>query len=67
MFYHHIDHLISTRVVTDSDKNIVAAVTYHPFGEPRVEEGSEKYLFTGKEIYCLLYIRSKFKQNQNGR
>jgi len=48
-FYYHSDLLGSTRLVTDSNKNIVSAVTYHPFGEPSLKEGSEHYLFTGKE------------------
>jgi RHS repeat-associated protein len=48
-FYYHTDHLGSTRLVTDSDKNIVSAVTYHPFGNPSIKEGSETYLFNGKE------------------
>jgi RHS repeat-associated protein len=48
-FYYHTDHLGSTRLITDSDRNIIAAVIYHPFGEPSIEEGSEHYLFTGKE------------------
>ena len=35
--------------MTDSNKNIVTAVTYHSFGESYSVEGSEDYLFTGKE------------------
>ncbi|MBU7017443.1 MAG: hypothetical protein HXS44_08035 [Theionarchaea archaeon] len=49
MFYYHTDHLGSTRLVTDESKNIVSATTYHPYGEPDAEEGTEEYLFTGKE------------------
>ena len=49
MFYYHTDHLGSTRLVTDSNRNIVSAISYHPYGEPDVEEGTEEYLFTGKE------------------
>jgi RHS repeat-associated protein len=47
-FYYHTDHLGSTRLVTDSGKTIVSAAVYHPFGEADIE-GSESYLFTGKE------------------
>ena len=32
MFYYHTDHL-GTRLVTDENKNIVSATTYHPNGE----------------------------------
>jgi len=48
-YFYHKDHLGSTRLVTDSTKDIIAASTYHPFGETEVEEGSEHYLFNGKE------------------
>ncbi|MBU7019124.1 MAG: RHS repeat protein, partial [Theionarchaea archaeon] len=48
-FYYHADHLGSTRLVTGDSKNIVGAVTYRPFGELETEEGSEDYLFNGKE------------------
>ena len=48
-FYYHNDHLGSTRLATDNNKNIVTAVTYHPFGESYSVEGEEDYLFTGKE------------------
>ncbi|MGC1123355.1 MAG: RHS repeat-associated core domain-containing protein [Candidatus Methanofastidiosia archaeon] len=48
-FYYHNDRTGSTRLVTDENKNIVSAYTYHPFGETGIEEGSENYLFTGKE------------------
>ena len=68
MFYYHIDHFIPTRLVTDSDKNIVAAVIYHPFGEPCAEEGSEEYLFTGKEMDSsgLYYFGARYYDSQTG-
>ncbi len=34
MFYYHTDQLGSTRLVTDSNRDIVSAIAYHPFGEP---------------------------------
>ncbi|MGD2250943.1 MAG: RHS repeat-associated core domain-containing protein [Candidatus Methanofastidiosia archaeon] len=49
-FYYHTDHLGSTRLVIDSSKNIVSAAAYHPFGETSAQEGSEDYLFNGKEM-----------------
>jgi RHS repeat-associated protein len=48
-YYYHTDHLGSTRLVTDSNKNIVSAMTYHPFGMSSIEEGSENLLYNGKE------------------
>ena len=48
-FYYHNDHLGSTRLVADDNKNIATAVMYRPFGESYSIEGEEDYLFTGKE------------------
>jgi RHS repeat-associated protein len=48
-YYYHNDLVNSTRLVTDTSKDIVAAITYHPFGSTSVIEGPEHYLFTGKE------------------
>jgi len=68
-FYYHSDLLGSTRLVTDSNKNIVAAVTYHPFGEPCLKEGSEHYLFTGKEKDAtgLYYYGARYYDPELGR
>jgi RHS repeat-associated protein len=49
-YFYHANHLGSTRLVTDKNKNIVLAVNYHPFGEVDIQEGSEGHLFLGKEI-----------------
>jgi RHS repeat-associated protein len=69
IFYYHTDHLGSTRLVTDDSKNIVAAVTYHPFGELGTEEGSEDYLFTGKEKDAtgLYYYGARYYDPDVGR
>ena len=68
-FYYHTDHLGSTRLVTDEDKNIVTAATYHPFGETCDEEGSEDYLFTGKERdeTGLYYYGARYYDPELGR
>jgi RHS repeat-associated protein len=68
-YYYHKDHLGSTRSVTDSSKNIIAASTYHPFGETEVEEGSENHLYTGKEkdISNLYYYGVRYYDPQIGR
>jgi RHS repeat-associated protein len=65
-YFYHTDHVGSTRLVTDENKNIVSAITYHPFGEVDIKEGSEDFLFTGKEIdstglyyYCARYYDSE--------
>ena len=69
IFYYHIDHLGSTRVVTDSSKYIVSAITYHPFGETDIEEGSEEYLFTGKKMDStgLYYYGARYYDPELGR
>jgi RHS repeat-associated protein len=68
-FYYHTDHLGSIRLVTDDDKTIVSAVTYHPFGEPCAEEGSEHYLFNGKEQDAtdLYYYGARYYDPELGR
>jgi RHS repeat-associated protein len=69
IFYYHVDHLDSTRLVTDENRNIISAVTYHPFGEINVKEGSEKHLFTGKEISStgLSYYGARYYDAEVGR
>ncbi len=67
-FYYHTDHLTSTRLVTDSNRTIVSAVTYQPYGEPELQ-GSEHYLFTGKEKDStgLYYYSARFYDPEIGR
>ncbi|MBU7009814.1 MAG: RHS domain-containing protein [Theionarchaea archaeon] len=69
IYYYHTDHLGSTRLVTDSSKNIVSAITYHPFGESYSEEGSENYLFNGKEKDAtgLYYYGARYYDPELGR
>jgi len=69
MFYYHTDHLGSTRLVTDENKNIVSATTYHLYGEPDAEEGTEEYLFTGKEQDAtgLYYYGVRYYDPEIGR
>jgi RHS repeat-associated protein len=68
-FYYHTDHLGSTRLVTDGTKNIVTAVTYHPFGEPDTCEGSEHYLFSGKQRDStgIYYLGARYYDPELGR
>jgi RHS repeat-associated protein len=68
-YFYHKDHLGSIRLVTDSNKNTVSALTYHPYGEVAVNEGSEKYFFTGKErdVTELYYYGARYYDPQLGR
>jgi RHS repeat-associated protein len=68
-YFYHKDHLGSTRSVTDSNKIIIAASTYHPFGETEVEEGSEHYHYTGKEKDStgLYYYGARYYDPEIGR
>jgi RHS repeat-associated protein len=68
-YFYHKDHLGSTRLVTDSSKNIITASTYNPFGETDVEEGSEHYLYNGKEkdAIDLYYYGARYYDPQIGR
>jgi RHS repeat-associated protein len=69
IFYYHTDHLGSTRLVTDENKNVVSASTYHPFGDPDTAEGQEHYLFTGKEkdVTGLYYYGARYYDPEIGR
>jgi len=68
-YYYHTDHLGSVRLATDSSKNIVSAITYQPFGETSTEEGSEHYLFNGKEQDStgLYYYGARYYDSDVGR
>jgi RHS repeat-associated protein len=68
-FYYHPDHLGSTRLVTDENANIVASVTYHPFGETDTQDGSEDHLFAGKEkdTTDLYYFGARYYDAEVGR
>lgn len=68
-YFYHTDHLGTTRLVKDSNKNIVSAITYHPFGETSVKEGSEDYTFTGKgqDSTGLHYFMGRYYDASIGR
>jgi RHS repeat-associated protein len=68
-YFYHKDHLGSTRLVTDDSKTIVSAITYHPFGKPSIEEGSEEYSFTGSKMSSsnLFYLGSRYYDSELGR
>ncbi len=67
-FYYHTDHLGSTRLVTDENRNIVTVAQYEPFGESTVT-GSEPYLYTGKEKDStgLSYYGARYYDSELGR
>ncbi|MBU7022473.1 MAG: RHS repeat protein [Theionarchaea archaeon] len=69
IFYYSGDHLGSTRLTTDGSGNIIAAVTYHPFGEVSTQEGTEYYTFTGKELdeTGLYYYGARYYDPDLGR
>jgi RHS repeat-associated protein len=68
-YYYHKDHLGSTRSVTDSNKAVISTSTYHPFGDADNEEGSEQYLYTGKERDStgLYYYGARYYDPEIGR
>jgi RHS repeat-associated protein len=69
IFYYSGDHLGSTRLATDESGNIVVAITYHPFGEVSIQEGTEHYTFTGKELdeTGLYYYGARYYDPDLGR
>jgi len=48
IFYFHTDALGSTRLVTDTNKNVLFTNNYQPYGQDNQSTGSETYKFTGK-------------------
>jgi RHS repeat-associated protein len=68
-YFYHTDHLDSTRLITDTSKTIIAAVTYHPFGATSTDEGSEHMLYTGKEedTTGLHYYNARYYDSDLGR
>jgi RHS repeat-associated protein len=68
-YYYHTDHIGSTRLATDDNKNIVAHTVYHPFGEPYSTEGSQDYSFTGKkqDATGLYYVSARYYDPELGR
>ncbi|MGC1119518.1 MAG: RHS repeat-associated core domain-containing protein, partial [Candidatus Methanofastidiosia archaeon] len=65
--YYHIDHLKSTRLITDENGTVVSEVQYKPFGETGPEE--ESYLYTGKEKDSsgLYYFGTRYYDPEIGR
>jgi RHS repeat-associated protein len=68
-YYYHKNHLGSTRSVTDSNKTVISTTTYQPFGDTDNEEGSEQYLYTGKERDStgLYYYGARYYDPEIGR
>ncbi|MGC1121758.1 MAG: RHS repeat-associated core domain-containing protein [Candidatus Methanofastidiosia archaeon] len=65
--YYHIDHLKSTRLITDENGTVVSEVQYKPFGETGPEE--ESHLYTGKEKDSsgLYYFGIRYYDPEIGR
>jgi len=49
IFYYHPDHLGSTILITDSSGNVVADLSYEPYGE-LIGSSNERFTFTSKEL-----------------
>lgn len=67
--YYHIDHLGSTRLITDESGNVVTEVVYEPFGEPVTGQDAH-YLFSGKERDMstgLYYYGARYYDPELGR
>ncbi|MBU6999479.1 MAG: hypothetical protein HXS51_01835 [Theionarchaea archaeon] len=69
-YYYHIDHLGSTRMVTDETGTPLTSVTYYPFGRTNECTGSsQSYLFIGKERDAtgLYYFNQRYYDPETGR
>jgi RHS repeat-associated protein len=67
-FYYHIDHLGSTRLITDESADIVVSTQFEPFGEDTLSS-EESYLFTGKkqDETGLYYYGARYYDPELGR
>lgn len=68
LLYKHLDHLGSTRVVTNIDGMIEQVLDYHPFGEERINENygalETRDTYTGHELDDeteLLYMQTRYQ------
>jgi RHS repeat-associated protein len=67
--YYLVDHLGSTRLITDESGNIITDVTYMPFGESAVNGVEDHYLYNGKERDStgLYYYGARYYDPETGR
>lgn len=76
--YYHLDHLNSTKIVTDGEGEVVVNYTYRAFGEQlrkldggnNETEDSGKYSYAGKELdedVNLYYFNARFYDATTGR
>lgn len=76
--FYHLDHLNSTKIVTDEDGEVVVNYSYRAFGEPlkkldaekNATENRAKYSWSGKELdedINLYYFNARFYDAVTGR
>ncbi|MBD3387471.1 MAG: hypothetical protein GF414_00860, partial [Candidatus Altiarchaeales archaeon] len=60
--YYLNDHLGSSSVLVDDGGEVVNRITYYPFGEIKIQTGSEKYGYNSKELddTGLLYYGARY-------
>jgi RHS repeat-associated protein len=66
--YYHQDHLLSTRLLTDANGNVIEEEEYEEFGSD-INGINEKYKYTGKEkdITGLYYFGARYYDPTTGR
>jgi RHS repeat-associated protein len=62
IYYYHPDHLGSTSLITDANGNVVADLSYEPFGA-LMGASNERYTYTGHELDSEtdnLYMKARY-------
>jgi RHS repeat-associated protein len=69
IYFYHPDYLGSTSLVTDISGNVVADLSYEPFGELS-ESSDERYTYTGHESDSEtdnLYMKARYYDSEIGK
>jgi hypothetical protein len=65
--YYHQDHLVSSRLVTDSSGNRAWTRNYEPHGPLSGGSTAERWLYAGKSPNLIPHIRQHHKDMTNNR
>ena len=72
LYYYHLDHLNSTKIVSDEEGAVDVRYVYRAFGEQlaKIGEGDARYTYSGKELddeTNLYYFNARYYDAVIGR
>src|SRR5690554_4123128 len=72
LYYYHLDHLNSTKIVSDEEGAVDVRYVYRAFGEQlaKIGEGDARYTYSGKELDSetnLYYFNARYYDAVIGR